>query len=791
MALNIRNLDLDHGVNFERFLQASPDAIVVIDLADSVTFINGPAAEVLANSNAESVGGGRWGALFPASVHSDLAAAIATARSGDYVHLDLHWSLGAGETYWQITIAPLVDAAGAACAVMLWCRDITSLIVERQAGAKREASLKAQAAALRSAGAIAKVGGWEIDFRAGRVRMSPETWELLGGEPRELTLPEVLEIYVPADRERIGRLIESSRRTGERLSLQAEATRANGDPIWIDVIGEPDFVDGVCTHLRGVLQDVSAMKAMVESLRNTEHRLTLAMEIAQLHVYEVDFPSRTLISQGAEDTFFETPLTADIMWRNPFFGVDPRDLEEAQAAWAASERDGVRYQAEYRVLRSDGREVWAFSTCHLDRDEAGRPRRVIGALQDITRRKQAEAELVAARDAAEAANAAKSAFLANMSHEIRTPLNGVLGMAQVMDRMNLDEDQRKRLAVIRRSGETLMVLLNDLLDLSKIEAGSFVLEDHAFDLFDTLAAACMPMEALAAQKDLLLELEIDDGALGLWRGDAIRLRQVVSNLVANAVKFTHVGAVTVQAMATARGLTITVSDTGIGIPAESLPTLFRRFSQADGSTSRRFGGTGLGLALSRELVELMGGVLALDTVDGVGSTFTASLPLQRATGSLPPRPDRVPQAQFASGATRLRILAAEDNATNQMVLRAILEPAGVDLVVVGNGEDAVRAMTLEPFDLVLMDVQMPVMGGLEATEQIRRQELGKRTPILALTANVMAGQLEEYLAAGMDGLVAKPIEIERLYAAVAAALAGQRPTGADGSSDASGTASAK
>ena len=382
--------------------------------------------------------------------------------------------------------------------------------------------------------------------------------------------------------------------------------------------------------------------------------------------------------------------------------------------------------------------------------------------------KAALAEVVEGRDRAQSASLAKSQFLANMSHEIRTPLNGVLGMAQVMEASGLGSPHREHLKIIRDSGETLLAILNDVLDLSKIEAGRFELDDHVFDLAQAVTTACRPFALLADQKDVDFVTEITPEAEGAWCGDSVRLRQVLSNLASNAVKFTHEGKVLLRVSATDEGLTFTLSDTGIGIAPDRIAGLFEKFVQADSSTTREFGGTGLGLAISRELVERMGGTLRMDSASGKGSTFAFRLPFVRTEAA-----EQAPPPAADDDIRALRILAAEDNATNAFILRALLEPAGVDLHTVVNGREAVDAFHADDFDLILMDVQMPVMNGIEATRAIRARETSHSlspTPILALSANVMSHQILEYELAGMDGVIAKPVDAGKLIEAIAAAL---------------------
>jgi signal transduction histidine kinase/ActR/RegA family two-component response regulator len=396
--------------------------------------------------------------------------------------------------------------------------------------------------------------------------------------------------------------------------------------------------------------------------------------------------------------------------------------------------------------------------------------------------RQAMTALVAARDQADSANVAKSQFLANMSHEIRTPLNGVLAMADVMERGELEGRQRERLGVIRESGELLLSVLNDVLDLSKIEAGKLELTPVDFDLAELADGARKAFGVMAQEKGLRFDLSIEADAAGMWRGDRDRLRQILTNLLSNAVKFTVEGAVAARfSLSPAGALRLTVADTGIGISSDKLPSLFDKFVQADNSTTRRFGGTGLGLAICRELAQLMGGQIVARSAEAEGSTFIVDLPLARGEARIPAEP-AVGEAEPEEGRT-LRILAAEDNLTNQKVLRAVLDPLDIDLHVTADGKAALEAWRSGGFDLILMDIQMPVMDGVEATQRIRAEERARglgRIPILALTANAMTYQVEQYLQAGMDGHVSKPIELQRLYQAIEQALAASAAANAGG-----------
>jgi signal transduction histidine kinase/AmiR/NasT family two-component response regulator len=378
-----------------------------------------------------------------------------------------------------------------------------------------------------------------------------------------------------------------------------------------------------------------------------------------------------------------------------------------------------------------------------------------------------------ARQAAEAATRAKTEFLANMNHEIRTPLNAVIGMAQIMRSHSLRPDQLKPLEAIEAAGQTLNGLLNHVLDLARIEAGAMDLETEVFDLAALVEAAARPYALQAARKAIGFSVVLDPPEPGPWRGDAGKLRQVLDILLSNAVKYTERGAIGLRVRGEIDGLTLAVEDTGIGIARDKRDLIFEAFYQADGSATRKFDGAGLGLAVARRLVELMGGSLTVDSAERAGSTFTVSVPFESSAQAAPESPFGAPE--LTSGPA-LQVLAAEDNPANQMVLRAVLEPFGMGVTMTANGREAVEVYGGGRYDIVLMDIQMPEMNGVEAAREIRGIERATgrvRTPILAVTANVMHDQVESYLAAGMDGAVAKPIDVSRLLNAIERALAGQ------------------
>ena len=524
-----------------------------------------------------------------------------------------------------------------------------------------------------------------------------------------------------------------------------------------------------------------------------ERKLSIAIDASGDGLFESDVPESTCYASPSWTAMLGYgPDEVEIPIRDWQAFVHPEDVPKVQQDYAAHFRgETTNASTELRMRCKDGTYKWVFSRARVvSRTPDGQPWRMVGTTIDISARKAMEHQLEAARDLAESANRAKSVFVANMSHEIRTPLNGVIGVAGALARTELTARQREMVALVQSSGQMLDRMLSDILDQAKIEAGNFQLQIAPFDLRHEIETAAELMRARADEKALAFQITYTDAAQGVFEGDAVRIKQIISNLAANAIKFTHTGRVEVKVDAidpTQNGrptlLRLEVADTGIGFDAEAAGRLFSRFVQADGSISRQFGGTGLGLAICKALTELMQGQITARSEPGLGSVFCVEIPLTRRMTIVEyrrqlasPGVDDDPAA--APYMAKIRVLLAEDHPTNQRVVQLILEPTGIDLTIVGNGQEAVDIFRPGLFDLILMDMQMPLMDGLTATRAIRSREKAEGcspTPIAMFTANAMDEHLVMAVDAGASHHIAKPITPERLLAGIELALSQDPP----------------
>lgn len=608
---------------------------------------------------------------------------------------------------------------------------------------------------------------------------------LIGVTPNDLS-PERQPDGV-ASAEAVNRYIRSAGIEGS-VRFEWLLKRLDGESLWADVSLAAIPSDNPGSVFLVALHDITERKRTEEALNANQRRYDQLGHQSRTFLWEVDSDGLfTYVSATVESVIGFRP--EELVGKLHYFDICPEVDRDSLIGLGMDvfKHSESLVNLENRIVAKDGRVVTVMTSGVPLYDATGMPIGFRGSDTDITDRKTMEVQLLKAKESAEAANAAKSEFLANMSHEIRTPMNGVIGMTSLLLDTELDEQQRDYAETVRTSSESLLGLLNDILDLSKIEARKLALEAVDFNLAHLIDDSAASLDVRAREKGLKLSYLVDENVPMQLHGDPVRLCQILNNLVGNAVKFTQEGEVSVRVALFNKTdscieLHFSISDTGIGIPESQLAHIFEKFSQVDASTTRKFGGTGLGLAISRELVEMMGGDIGVESHEGEGSVFWFSVRLgysQDSTGDveLPERrvmvgaSDTNQGRRKIDGADRFTILLVEDNPTNQAVAAGALRQFGFRVNVVSSGEEALESYRGESYDLIFMDVQMQEMDGLEATRRIRYWESGrksgKKVPIIALTAHAMQGDRERCIEAGMNDHVPKPVSTTALRVAVA------------------------
>jgi len=740
---------------WERTFDSVPDLITILDDQYRIIRANRAVAERLGVTPAECVG-----LICYENVHGTERPPAScphtrTMADGREHATEVHEERLGGD--FLVTTTPLLDESGRMTGTVHVARDISAWKRAEEALRESEARFSTVYHASPIGIGVSRLADEKfVDVNEAFLGIYGYTAEeVIGHSANELGL------WLPEERER---LVEELEKRGRVQNVEMAFRKKSGETGKQLVSVEMIELGGEKCIL-GLLIDITERKRAEEALLHSEHRFqTLAA--ATFEGIAISEKGRYIDANAQLARLLGYNLH-ELIGLEVAATLPPEDRDRILAKIV----DGSEHTFDHEMVRKDGSRCFVEAHGQTIQQE-GREIRLT-AIHDITERRRYEEELIHARRAAEAASRAKSQFLANMSHELRTPMTGVLGMLELALEGELSPKQREYLATVQISATALLRLLNDILDFSRIEAGAITFAEEPFNLEWCVRSAVELFTLEAHRKGLELVVEVDQGAPGVVVGDEGRVRQVLVNLVGNAVKFTEQGKVTVRVTggekitSRRREITFAVSDTGIGIPADKMELVFKSFRQLDASTTRRHGGAGLGLAISRRIVEQMGGTIDCSSVEGRGSTFTFSIPLGEIGGAPPTDLPADPGTSAPSPAElgQVRLLVAEDDPVIRTLLETSLRNRGYELDIVGDGEEVVALWEKGEYSLVLMDVQMPRMDGFAAARLIRlkEREQGRHTPIMAITAHAFPEDEAKCRAAGMDANLAKPIDFRKLY----------------------------
>lgn len=610
---------------------------------------------------------------------------------------------------------------------------------------------------------------------------NPFVEDMLGMAKIDLFNKDISDLYPPSEWARV--ISGQSPAKDRGIVTDSETQIYKKDGTLLDVAVSVSVIRDSAKNVTGsiaILRDMTQQKLAERKIRESENKIRIILDHSAAAISLTDEQERIISwNRYAEQMLGKTKEELYLQHISTLYPEEEWKKIRAEGI----RKSGSRHHFETRVLKKDGTLLDVDLSVNVLKDSNDNIIGSVGIMQDITEQKRVQQMLLKAKIAAEEASSAKSLFLANMSHEVRTPMNTILGLVDLTLDTQLTPEQRDNITTIKNAGDILLSLLNDILDLSRVEAGKIQLENIELSLTNIIQSVCKGLDVLARNKKIELVHDVDPAIPATLIGDPVRIRQILVNLINNAIKFTFQGQIVtkvklVQAVDGVYELQFSVKDQGVGIPKDKLDTIFEAFTQADASTTRRFGGTGLGLAISKRLVEMMGGKIWVESEEFQGSTFIFTAKFRAGEKPAVVEPETMPvavpadnqpvaSAPVAAGKV-IRILLAEDNLVNQKIAAKMLEKKGWSVKGAENGKQVLEYLEQEKFDVILMDAQMPVLDGFEATRLIRESEKksGKHIPIVALTAHAMAGDRQKCLDAGMDGYVSKPIDRQKLYEAV-------------------------
>ncbi len=755
--------------------QATPDVLYVFDLNERRSiFANKKVLDVL----------GEAPEVFKGMSHQDLAARVhpddlalkrqqfgwmRKAADGEVYSIEYRFRHQQGHYVWLLCqeVVFARDAEGVPIQVIGVAQDIT----------EKKKNLEAlEASEIRYRSMIEKAEDviFEMDHQGNIIYVNPVAERILGYSQEELTAMPYWELVNSTFRREVQEYYRKQAEAQKPYSYrELPVVCKNGREIWLGQSAAFEFLDKKVKTIRVIARDITRLRKAEQKIKESEERYRSVVDNISEIVFQTDAEGKWTFLNPAwtKITGFTTDESIGQLFENFVFPEDRKRHRELFQPMVRREMDNCRF--EIRYLTKEGGFRWVEVFAQLAVDQRNRVLGVSGTVNDISERKVAEDILIRAKEHAEDAAAAKQNFLSMMSHEIRTPMNAVIGMTHLLLQESPRADQQENLNILKFSADNLLVLINDILDYSKIEAGKISFEEIDFELGSLITSIEQSMLYRAQEKNILLDVNLDPDLPDVVAGDPVRLGQVLNNLISNAIKFTDRGMVRIEVKAeklteeTAE-IYFAVSDTGIGIPEEKLEYIFESFTQASADTTRKFGGTGLGLAITKRLLEMQHSRIQVDSVQGLGSRFFFTLRFKKGQGRINRYTSQVirqPQGKLE----HVRVLLVEDNEANTLVASKIFGQWGVRPDYAINGKVALEMVQAEKYDLVLMDLQMPVMDGYQATQAIRRLEgdYFQQLPIIALTASAMSDVKAKLLEIGMTDYVTKPFNPGELYGKIA------------------------
>ncbi|MFT7675348.1 MAG: PAS domain S-box-containing protein [Gammaproteobacteria bacterium] len=763
----------------DAILDNAPVEVILKDREGRYIRINKQFEKIFGVKNEDLLG------MLPADIHAHKLAALTR-------HNDLS-VLSSGKAEWREEIAELVNErqshAWSTIRFPVFNDDgevdgLGAIITDISEGVAAKERLLKNNALFSQAEQFSKLGHWEWDEIASRYITCSEQYADIFGMTVEQVIEGITSLeedqfrVCEEDRERYKQVLDVARDSKQRWDIEYRGYGKAGNRIYLHEVGEPVLDDhGVMIKTVGMIQDITEIRRVEEELLKSQTLFQQAEAIGNMGYWYWDIKEDKLLSCSnqcaqiydmtvpqAFDYFISTEAELDL--------IHPDDKAFVKQAYQVVREQFTILEIEYRVITPSGNTRHLYERSESEPGNDGAPSKLFGVIQDITAEKQKELSLIQATEAAQQANLAKSQFLAAMSHEIRTPMTGVIGMSDLLLDTDLSPQQLDWATSIKSSGQNLLAILNEILDQSKLEAGKLGISPADFHLESFVRDNTHLFGPnIASGKGLTLDIKLDDDLPESIHADSMRIGQVLSNFLSNAMKFTSTGRIEVAVKPEPNEqdelmLRFTVTDSGIGLTDEEKNKLFTAFTQADSSTSRTYGGTGLGLSISKQLVELMGGQIGVDSTKGIGSAFWFTVSCQPAKKAVVAKDKRVALDRWVASRP-LKILVAEDTIVNQHIIRAILTKLGHSVEIAEDGKCAIEGLNSGDFDVILMDVRMPIMDGLEATASIRAMEGSKsNVPIIALTADITAGNITEYLSVGMDDVCSKPIELPVLLKSI-------------------------